>query len=290
LTAAPGRDDEELRKRITSLLVAGAAMIVFDNVGDRLTSPVLAQALTADVWGDRILGASQMLHLEQRAVWAATGNNIQIGGDLARRCYLINLDPRVPQPWKRDFRRPDLDRWVQQNRGDLLGAVLTIGRAWFARGQPHGGAAPWGSYHGWAETLAGMLFTAGIPGFLGNLGELYDGTDDETVGWLNLLSYLRIELADTPARVAEIATSIIGAGDSLEPPPAVTAALGHSSDNGVRNTRLAAKLKAIEGRRFDDNGLRIERAGSDPHTKTILWRIVIDPTVADPSRADVEEA
>jgi hypothetical protein len=189
----------------------------------------------------------------------------------------------VAQPWKRDFRRPDLDRWAQQNRGKLLGAVLTIGRAWFARGQPNGSAAPWGSYHGWAETLAGMLFTAGVPGFLGNLDDLYEGADVETAGWRNLLSYLRAQIGDSPVRVANLASLIIGAGDKLEPPPAVTAALGHSFDSAVRNVRLAAKFAAIEGRRFDDTGLRIERAGRDGHTKSVLWRVAVDAAIVDPS-------
>lgn len=290
LTAAPSRDDEELRKRITSLLMAGDPIVVFDNVGERLTSSVLAQALTAPVWGDRVLGRSQMLHLEQRAVWAATGNNLQVGGDLARRCYPINLDPRMAQPWRRDFRRPDLDRWVDQHRGDLLRAVLIIGRSWFARGRPDGGSAPWGTYHGWAQTLAGMLSTAGVAGFLDNLDELHDGADVETAGWLRLLSLWRDHFNDHPIRVAELADLIATAGDGFEPPPSIAAALGYARDSGTRNTRLAAKLKAIADRRFDDTGLRIERSGSDPHTKNVLWRAVVDTPVIAPVVTRAEQS
>ncbi|HSP37735.1 MAG TPA: hypothetical protein VLR26_08280 [Frankiaceae bacterium] len=95
LTAAPGRDDEELRKRLTSILIQGEPMIVFDNVSGTLSSSVLAQALTATSWSDRILGSSTMINIDPKVSWSATGNNIQLGGDLARRCYPINLDPRM---------------------------------------------------------------------------------------------------------------------------------------------------------------------------------------------------
>src|SRR5690606_17262433 len=48
-------DDAELRKLITGLLVAGASHVILDNVDGIIKSPVLAGALTADVWRDRIL-------------------------------------------------------------------------------------------------------------------------------------------------------------------------------------------------------------------------------------------
>lgn len=274
LTAAPSGDDDELRKRITSLLIAGEPVAVFDNVKARLTSSVLAQALTSPWWGDRILGHSQMLSLEQRATWAATGNNIQVGGDLARRCYPINLDPQIAQPWRRVYRRPNLDSWVDQHRADLLAAVLTIGRAWFARGRPDGGAPHWGTFQQWADTLAGMLEVAGIEGFLQNLTDLYEAVDVESAAWVRLLTLWRNDFADAPVRVLQLVESIVKAGGEFEPPPVIAAAM-YAPDQGIRNTRLAAKLRMIEGRRFDDAGLRIERAGTDSHTKNVLWRVAV---------------
>ena len=52
VTDAPSRD-EELDKRITSLLLEGASVIVIDNLGSVLRSPSLSRALTARRWGGR---------------------------------------------------------------------------------------------------------------------------------------------------------------------------------------------------------------------------------------------
>jgi hypothetical protein len=49
------RDEEELRKRITSLLMAGGEVILFDNVKRRIDSGVLAMLLTVQTWSDRLL-------------------------------------------------------------------------------------------------------------------------------------------------------------------------------------------------------------------------------------------
>jgi hypothetical protein len=287
LTAAPSGDDEELRKRITALLIAGESLIVFDNVSATLRSPVLAQALTSDLWADRVLGASKIVHLPQRAVWAATGNNVQVGGDLARRCYPIHLDPKMAQPWRRKFRRPDLDTWVINNRGSLLAAALTLGRAWFARDRPDGGAPQWGSYQRWADTLAGILTNAGVNGFLGNLQDLYESADVETAGWQRVLAHWHQLHGETPVRVGTLELALHQAQD-LDPPPSITNAIGYAPDPGTRNTRLAQRIRAVEGRRFDDTGLRIERAGTHGHSKGVLWQVTRDyPT---PNASTSEEA
>lgn len=110
--------DEEWRKQITATLMMGSTMIIIDNVEHPLSAPSLARALTTTIWKDRILGRSEMVVLAQRATWIATGNNIQLRGDLPRRCYPIRLDARVAQPWKRTgFKHPNLVQWVNQNRG-----------------------------------------------------------------------------------------------------------------------------------------------------------------------------
>jgi hypothetical protein len=129
MMAAPD-NDEEWRKRITATLYSGANVITIDNIEGRIASASLANALTAQVWKDRILGRSESIELPQQATWLATGNNIRLGGDMQRRCYWIRLDAHSATPWLgREFKHPDLKQWVLENRGLIIAALLTLGRA-----------------------------------------------------------------------------------------------------------------------------------------------------------------
>ena len=62
MMSAPG-NEEEWRKQITANLLAGATVILIDNLEGRLVSASLSRALTAAVWRDRILGCSQQPEL-----------------------------------------------------------------------------------------------------------------------------------------------------------------------------------------------------------------------------------
>ena len=174
-----GRDEDEWRKRLTAKLRTIPALLLIDNLRRRLDSSAVAAALTAPYWEDRVLGASEMTRFPIRCVWIATGNNPQFSNEIARRMVRIRLDPHEDQPWLREgFRHPNLLAWVWQNRARLVAACLTLGRAWVAAGRPQHRKTI-GSFEGWAEVMGGILEVAGVPGFLGNLKEMYERADAE---------------------------------------------------------------------------------------------------------------
>jgi putative DNA primase/helicase len=57
----------------------------------------------------------------------ATGNNLQIHGDLTRRFLICQLDPGMERPEERKFSR-DLLAEAGQRRGELISAALTVAR------------------------------------------------------------------------------------------------------------------------------------------------------------------
>jgi putative DNA primase/helicase len=126
------RDDEEMRKRITSQLRRGTPIVVLDNITKKLEFASLCSVLTATEWEDRILGHSEMSpRLPNRSVWAATANNPELSVDIARRAVTCQLDPGVECPWERKgFKHEDLRTWVTENRGALVSAALTLVQAW----------------------------------------------------------------------------------------------------------------------------------------------------------------
>ncbi len=71
LPALPGvlDDEEELRKKITTVLMRGQQVIRWDNVTSRVDSPSLSSVLTEPVWEDRLLGASQDVQIPVRSIF-----------------------------------------------------------------------------------------------------------------------------------------------------------------------------------------------------------------------------
>jgi hypothetical protein len=131
------KDDDEVRKFLTSRFLTADPLIPIDNVDYPMRSPSLCRALTCNNWEDRILGQSKTVCLPQRSVFIANGNNLMLRGDPPRRCFPINLNAKTPRPWeRRDFERKNLRKWVSKHRGEHLGAILTLSKAWIVASNP----------------------------------------------------------------------------------------------------------------------------------------------------------
>ncbi len=156
--------DDEMRKRITSIALAGLGQVLFDNVSF-LGCPSLDAALTATSWQDRILGVNQITaDMPLRVTWFATGNNVVLRGDMGRRVLHVRLESMEESPEERTgFRHPDLFGWVRKNRGRLVVAALTILRGYVAAGRPDMKLKPWGSYEGWSGLVRSSIVWAGLP-------------------------------------------------------------------------------------------------------------------------------
>ena len=247
-----GRDDAEWRKGITSSLKAGRPAIIIDNVRKAIASPTLASALTATVWSDRVLGVNEEVNLPVRCIWIATGNNPPLSTEIARRSVRIRLDPMVDRPWQREasgFRHPELLSYAIEHRSELLGAALTIARAWVSAGQPTTNTPPLGSYEQWSRVIGGILAHAGIEGFLKNLDELYERADTEGTVWRQLVLDWLNAFGSRPVGVIDLYPIAI----SIDGFP-----LGYGKLRS-RKTKLGQGLKEKEDVVFD--GYRIEKAG-----------------------------
>jgi len=178
-------EGEEWRKRIFAALLDGPRIFLIDNINGFLDAGPLASALTARVVKDRILGTSRTAAVPVRCVWVGTGNNVRMSTELARRTPLIRLVAATETPWTRpasDFRHPDLIGYCERNRGSLIGAALTLCRAWVAAGMPDGDVNV-GSYEAWSRVMSGLLDVIGVPGFMDNTGELLDHANDDRAKW-----------------------------------------------------------------------------------------------------------
>ena len=172
LSNLPRDDEQELRKLLTSVLLAGRTFVVFDEA-HVINSAVLCQALTAQSWSDRLLGGNKQVRLRNVASWYAAGNKVERSGDVANRAYSVRLHTSEPNPHGRANFKHDLHTWVPEHRAELLRACLILVRAWFAADCPKPANLPavLGGFEQWRDVIGGILQVAGIEGFLASVEE-----------------------------------------------------------------------------------------------------------------------
>ena len=267
--AAEGRtvpeNEDEVRKMITAELVTGRPIILLDNLSEKrvLESPALASVVTVPYWTDRLLGESEMLHLRNNALWLMTGNNPRLSAELSRRCIRLRIDPRIDMPWLRGgFKHPLITEWAQENRSALVHAALTLIQAWIAAGQPlH--ETRLGSFEKWSEVMGGVLDVAGIPGFLGNLNELYEASDGDGQLWREFTGAWWDVFRAEPKKVSDL-TQFCEERDLM---------LNVRGDGSARSqqTRLGKALATKRDRVF--NGLTVKRINQGKHKGSIFYAL-----------------
>jgi hypothetical protein len=250
-------DDAELRKAITSTLLANPQSIIsFDNVMGKIDSDELASSLTQSVRSDRLLGFNRKLELPVFVTWFANGNNLEIGGDIARRAYLIRMDAKCEKPYERTgFKHPDLSGWIMASRPTLIASLLVMCRAWFVAGKPVSSRpVSLGSFESWAEVVGGILDFAGADQFMANADKLRSEADSEHTEWESFLVSLHELFGDKPFKVAdcvrriEAGSSPIGSGGIQDVVPSCIA--GCMSKKDTRNVAIGKAFNFRRGRRF----------------------------------------
>lgn len=269
-SAAEGRtlpeSEDEVRKMITAELVTGRPIILLDNLSEKrmLDSAALAAVVTVPCWTDRLLGASDMLHLRNNALWLMTGNNPRLSGEMSRRCIRLRIDPRIDMPWLRDgFKHALINEWAQENRSALVHAVLTLVQAWIAAGRPSH-ETRLGSFEKWSAVMGGVLEVAGIPGFLGNLNELYEAADTNGQMWREFTGAWWDAYRDAPQKVSEL-NLFCEERDLM---------LSVRGDGSARSqqTRLGNALTTKRDRVF--NGRTVKRLSQGKHKGCISYALV----------------
>jgi hypothetical protein len=169
-------DDDEIEKKLVSLLMNGGEYIFFDNIPEKLKSETLCLAITSGYFQARLLGKNEMIKLPVKCPIFLTGNNPKPNNEMARRLINIRLDANTERPWERKgFKIKDRKKHTLENHAVFIAAGLTLARAWFIRGQKPG-QYTLGSFEEWAETIGGILDLAGIPGFMGNAEAFFQDT------------------------------------------------------------------------------------------------------------------
>ena len=263
-----------MRKRITSMLLKGQEFVHLDNLEVDLRSGALSALLTADIWTDRELGRNFQLELPITTTFAASGNNIQVAGDLGRRVVAIRIDTGFQMPFLRTFRRMDLLGDIRHARGQILGWILTLARRWVQQGSPiPSPRVIMGSFQAVADVVGGVLHVAEIGGWLGNLLRFTEAENAELAEWTRFIHAWYGVWGEQPQLAKTVA-------EALNSPDAGYQELRDAMPTLVRpyteveRAKLPASLAGFLKARVDQvfDGLQLRRAGAD-RTRAVLWQV-----------------
>jgi hypothetical protein len=279
-------DPEEWRKQLTSILIEAPPLVVIDNVTGTLNSGDLAKVITSEIHRDRILGKSETVSVPVRCSWIATGNNLQLGGDMARRCYWIRMEPECSDPFHRTgFKHERLKQYLIDHRRDILIALLTLARAWFAAGQPKSSVLPVGGFERWSEVISGILQYAGIESFLGNSEKLFEDSAIEHIEWETFLDAIERTFQDDPFTISDLWSRLnkktcegLWSSDLSDRAEELRSALPTElmrwvDREGSFKQRLGITFSSHRGRRYGKRQLRIERSSVGGKRKVAEWNV-----------------
>lgn len=284
---AQGKTEGELEKRLGALLLAGEAVIPIDNCEAPLGGEFLCQMLTQPIVRARILGRSEAPELPANAMVTATGNNLVLVGDMARRALLCRLDPQCERPELRRFASDPLQQ-IKAHRPRYLVAALTVLRAYHVAGRPQQ-ADPLGSFSEWSRWVRDALIWLGQSDPVTTLETVraqdpqLDALTAVLSQWWATLGGRRVAVQD----IIECATrtvprSGIGFAERAAPvhPSFREALLQVAGDNGAVNSRRLSRWIGNNENRIVA-GLRIVRKGL--LTGFMTWEL--QPVAVESDRA-----
>ncbi|MCK9898299.1 hypothetical protein [Frankia sp. AgB32] len=267
--------EEELRKAILGCLRRPEPLICWDNIaeGTEITSATLAGLITATEWSDRVLGSSRNEKYANDRLWAVTGNNLRLGGDMASRTIVVRLDPNMPNPEARpdsSFQIPNLQSWLTDpaHRRELQWNLLVLVADWVAAGAPRT-THQMRQFSPWAQATGGLVTHHGLPGFLDNLADVRD-MDDQAAAWQAFLTRWEEKFGTQKLTSAALRGSFDRDPDGADP-------WDGTLPDGLADGRhfptaieVGKRLRGHVGRWY---GPYVLRADTDSHSKVRLWTV-----------------
>jgi hypothetical protein len=201
------RNTEEFEKFLPVPLTSGDPLVLIDNVGSAVTSHMLSTVLTTDAeYAVRKLGATEEIRTLNRSVFAATGNQLRIGGDLPGRSIMARINPDCANPEFRSFKF-DPPTLARKMFPALAMAALTAAR-WYIQSdcpepQYAEGRKELGSFEDWNRIVRGLLVSLEVGDPLATQEEVRETNVDAAADVL-LLRTLRADFGDEAFTTADI--------------------------------------------------------------------------------------
>lgn len=163
---------EEMEKRLGGFLLSGKSAINLDNCNGILGGDLLCQILTSDDLDVRRLGSSDLINVSTTSIFFATGNGLQLEGDLGRRSMICVLNSGEERPELRDF-KSDPYREVEKNRSEYLTASFNVILSYMASGVKSD-FKNLASFEIWSSLICGALVWLGYSNPMESINRVRD--------------------------------------------------------------------------------------------------------------------
>jgi hypothetical protein len=242
-TGVAPKDEEEMRKRITTAVLSGRSVLFFDNLKGRLSSPSLEALITSNDWEDRLLGSNRQFNARHQLCVVLTGNDTVVSPDIMRRVFTVEMF----NPYADGTERP-IKCWLDGNtiktqyRTKILSACWTLVRDWNQKGRPE--PEQWHhDFRPWAAIICGIIEAIGLGSPCG-AAILKRSGDRDRADMHELVTGMEPEADYSLETLADVCEKA-GIFDRFT-------ALRAEKPGAFRST-FGKYLKKYEGRRFTDN-------------------------------------
>jgi hypothetical protein len=155
------KDDDEMRKMLTSAIRTGQDVILLDNLKGLLNSPALEAFASASTWTDRLLGTNEVMKGPNTATVFISSNGLTVTPDLRRRALFAELHLSEERAEDKVFKRPLSVNVLKTMRPGILAACWALVRHWDTLGRPKPSRSH-SAFPMWASVIGGIVESSGF--------------------------------------------------------------------------------------------------------------------------------
>jgi hypothetical protein len=191
-------NQDELEKRVASILKSGSEILNFDNVtaNKEISSVVLDQLITAKRPLFRLLGGNDIISKDNTFIVTMSVNNAILSKDLlTRMCPIELFFQGNPSERKFEF---DVKEFTTNFRDELISELFGLVERWKLAGKKE--VSIDSRFPAWSSIIGGILEANNIPGFMSNFKSAMNNYNKD----IHIITNLFVDLLNAPTPAADL--------------------------------------------------------------------------------------
>jgi hypothetical protein len=201
-TGVKPRDEDEMRKMLSTTIREGRTALLLDNLKGRLDSGTLEAFVTGPTWKDRLLGSNESIEGSNNVTVFVTANGLTVTPDWRRRSLFVELHLSQERAEDKVFRHPLSVPFLLSIRSEILAACWALVKNWDTKRRPEPSRSH-SAFPTWAKIIGGIVESAGFDCPLAT-GEVSTVADEDGAAMRSLVEAMELEKSYTSQELAEL--------------------------------------------------------------------------------------